>query len=120
MLVALLTVNFAPLHIDAHYSATTPHGRRIVNGLLIASIAIGLGNQDLHPVGKRPFSIDEIAHHAPTFHGDTITCATEIEAVEQVGDELRLGVCTTVTKSDGELVMTLRRTVHSTIESGSA
>ncbi len=115
MLVALLTVNLAPLHIDANYSSKTPHGRRIVNGLFIASIAVGLSNQDFRPDTSRPLKIDAIDHYAPTFYGNTITCASEIKAVDDDGDRATITIRTHVTNEDDQLVMTIDRALSCTI-----
>ena len=110
MLVALLTVNQAPLHIDAAYSKSTPHGKRIVNGLFIASIVIGLSNGDFHPDTSRPLVIDAIDHFAPTFYGNTVYVRTEVKSVDIVADGWLLGVKHVVDNEDRKQVMTVDRT----------
>jgi acyl dehydratase len=40
-----LSGDFNPLHTDAEFAKTTPHGRRIAHGMLSASIASGLAAQ---------------------------------------------------------------------------
>ena len=46
----LLCVNRAPLHIDANYSEKTAQGQRIVNGLFITAIAMGVAHRDFRPI----------------------------------------------------------------------
>jgi acyl dehydratase len=37
-----LSADFNPLHVDAHYAATTPFGGRVAHGLLVLAIASGM------------------------------------------------------------------------------
>lgn len=109
MLVALLTVNLAPLHIDAAYASKTLHGRRIVNGLLIASIAVGLSNQDFAPDTATMLTIDAIDHYTPTFYGNTIYCSSEVRETRGSDGDWVLSVRTSVVNEDDELLMTVDR-----------
>lgn len=111
MLVALLTVNLAPLHIDAAYSAKTPQGRRIVNGLFIASIVVGLSNGDFRPDTSAPLTIDAIDHYAPTYFGNTIYVSTEIREVRRFDGGVEFAVRHRVDNEDGVQVMTMDRTL---------
>ena len=42
-------MNTNPLHIDAHYAAQTQHGQRLVNGLLVFSVAAVMSVRDAGP-----------------------------------------------------------------------
>src|SRR5215468_2270779 len=44
---SLMTMNQNPLHIDEHYAQQTQHGRRLVNGTLIFSLAVGMSVADV-------------------------------------------------------------------------
>lgn len=78
MLFCMLTMNHNPLHIDAHYAAGTQHGRPLVVGTLIFSLAVGMSVPDIsgHAIANLEYS--DIKHLAPTFHGDTVYAQTTI------------------------------------------
>jgi len=42
-------LNAKSLHIDAHYAAQTQHGQRLVNGLLVFSVAVVMSVRDVGP-----------------------------------------------------------------------
>src|SRR5215467_8198889 len=44
---SLMTMNQNPLHIDEHYAEQTQHGRRLVNGTFIFSLAVGMSVADI-------------------------------------------------------------------------
>ena len=46
-LFSLLTLNPQPLHIDAHFSATTEFGQRLFNSLYTLGIMIGMTAYDV-------------------------------------------------------------------------
>ena len=62
---SLMTMNQHPLHIDAHYAASTQHGQRLVNGTLVE-----------YPDGSRPlapftaqrvdYSLARLSHYTAT------------------------------------------------------
>jgi acyl dehydratase len=78
MLFCMLTMNHNPLHIDAHYAAGTQHGRPLVVGTLIFSLAVGMSVPDIsgHAIANLEYS--DIKHLVPTFHGDTVYAQTTI------------------------------------------
>ena len=61
---SLMTMNQNPLHIDEHYAAGTQHGRRLVNGTFIFSLAVGMSVADASQIWntntsgtwRRPFT----------------------------------------------------------------
>jgi len=67
-----LTLNVNPLHIDAHYAAQTQHGKRLVNGVLVFAMAVGLSVRDISLCAIANLEYEEVKHLAPTFHRDTI------------------------------------------------
>jgi len=75
------TLNPAPLHIDADYSATTSFGRPLVNSLLTLGIVVGISVHELtHGTTVANLGFDAITFPAPLFHGDTIHVESEILA----------------------------------------
>ena len=78
MLFCMLTMNHNPLHIDAHYAAGTQHGRPLVVGTLIFSLAVGMSVPDISGHAIANLEYNDIKHLAPTFHGDTMYAQTTI------------------------------------------
>lgn len=79
VLFSCLTLNLAPLHLDAEYSKNTIHGQRLVNSLFILGLVSGISMQDTTQgttLGNLGFQ--EVKFPAPVFHGDTIHVRTEI------------------------------------------
>ena len=74
-----LSGDFTRLHIDAEYCAGTPFRRPIAHGLLVQSIASGLGNQSGAFEGTLQALSDMLIHwRAPVFPGDTIRLELEV------------------------------------------
>ena len=70
-----LTMNGQALHLDADYAAGTDFGERVVNGLYIMSLAVGLTGPD---TAVANLGYDAVDHPAPVFHGDTVRAETTV------------------------------------------
>lgn len=94
-----------PFHTDDEFARLTKFGRRIVPGLLTASLATHIG-------GLLAFLASEMhfRYHQPVFIGETVTCEVEIKEKIQEGRRLRASVrCTkdeTVEVLTGEFIGT--------------
>lgn len=114
MWFSCLTLNSNPLHIDAHYAAQTQHGKRLVNGLLVFSMAAGLSVRDISLRAIANLEYESVKHLAPTFHGDTLYAETTIlDKWESKGKPDR-GVVYVETRASNqrdETVLTFRRKV---------
>jgi acyl dehydratase len=80
VLFCALTLNTAPLHIDAEYAKQTIYGQRLVNSLFILGLVTGITVPDTTQgttLGNLGFK--ETSFPKPVFHGDTIRVRTEIE-----------------------------------------
>lgn len=86
-----------PLHTDDGYAAGTPFGRRIVPGLLTASLATHLG-------GLLAFLASEMRFQflRPVFYGETITAEALVSAISEKG-EVTMSI--RMTNARGELVL---------------
>ena len=79
VLFSVMTLNVAPLHLDAEYSKNSIHGQRLVNSLFLLGFVCGVTVQDTTlgtTLGNLGF--DKITFPKPAFHGDTIHVRTEI------------------------------------------
>jgi acyl dehydratase len=79
VLFSVMTLNLAPLHLDAEYSATTIFGQRLVNSIFTLGLVTGISMQDTTQgttLGNLGFK--ETTFPKPVFHGDTIHVRTEI------------------------------------------
>ena len=111
---SLMTMNQNPIHIDANYAAGTQHGRRLVNGTLIFSIAVGMSVADISGKCIANLEYEFIRHLAPTYHGDTIYAETEILETRLSETKPDRGIVYVETKAfnqHGETVLVFRRRV---------
>jgi acyl dehydratase len=79
VLFCSMTLNLAPLHIDAEYCKDTIFGERLVNSLFILGLVTGITVPDTTQgttLGNLGF--DQVRFPKPVFHGDTIRVRTEI------------------------------------------
>ena len=74
-----LTMNTQPLHIDAHFAASTPFGKPIMNGILTMGLVVGITVPDL-TAGTliANLSYERVSHPRPVFQGDTLYVETEV------------------------------------------
>ncbi|MDH6286457.1 MaoC family dehydratase [Rhodococcus opacus] len=79
LLFSTMTLNLAPLHLDAEYSKNSMWGQRLVNSLFILGLVSGISVPETTQgttLGNLGF--EEIKFPKPVFHGDTIHVRTEI------------------------------------------
>jgi acyl dehydratase len=110
----LLTLNSNPLHFDAHFASQSQHGRCLVNGTLVFSLAVGLSVRDVSENAIANLEYEKILHHAPTFHDDTIYAESEILAVTPSQSKTDRGIVyleTRAVNQKAELVLSFRRRV---------
>ena len=94
-----VTGDFNPFHIDDQFAAQTKFGRRIVPGLLTASLATHIG-------GMLAFLASEMhfRYHQPVFIGETVTC--EVEIIEKIQEGRRIRASVRCTKDEAIEVLT--------------
>lgn len=77
----------APLFIDAEYAKTqSRYGRRIVPGLLTASLGAGMMEDILGPYVVAALEIDALKFLAPVFPGDTLSATIHVVATKPTSD----------------------------------
>jgi acyl dehydratase len=79
VLFTTMTMNPAPLHLDADYAAGTEFGRPLVNSMFTLALVVGLSVPEL-TLGTivAQLGIDEVSFPKPVFPGDTIRVETEV------------------------------------------
>lgn len=79
VLFSTLTLNLAPLHLDAEYSKDTVFGERLVNSLFILGLVCGIPvPETTQGTTVANLGFQEITFPKPVFHGDTIHVRTEV------------------------------------------
>jgi acyl dehydratase len=111
---SLLTMNQHPLHIDAHYAATTQHGRCLVVGTLVFSISVGISVADISGRAIANLGYNEVRHLGPVFAGDTIYASSKIIGKRESATKPDRGIVSVETKAYNqreEAVLSFRREV---------
>ena len=89
------TMNPAPLHIDAHYAATTEFAKPLVNSLLTLGIVVGISVHELtHGTTVANLGFDKVTFPAPLFHGDTIQVESVVVAARPSRSKPDRGIVT--------------------------
>jgi acyl dehydratase len=71
-LFSLMTMNPHPLHTNIEYASKSQHGRILVVGTLVFSLAVGITVPDISGKAIANLEYEFIKHLAPVFIGDTI------------------------------------------------
>ena len=111
---SLMTMNQNPLHIDENYASKTQHGRRLVNGILVFAVAVGMSVPDVSGLAIANLEYESVKHVGPVFHGDTIYARTRVLETRESKSKPDRGVVyveTTGYNQREETVLTLRRRV---------
>jgi len=108
-----VTMNANPMHFNEAYAAGTEFGERLVNGTFVIALAVGMSVVDVSANAIANLGYDEVRHHAPVFHGDTIFAESEVLEKRESGSREHVGIVTTELRAynqDNELVLSLERT----------
>ena len=113
-LFSMITMNHAPLHIDEHYMSSSQFGQRLVNGLFVISLVVGMTVREISGKAIANLEYETIKHLGPTFHGDTIYAETEILEKRESKSKNDRGILYVETRAwnqRDETILTLRRRV---------
>ena len=87
----LMTLNTNPLHFDAAFAAKSQHGQRLVNGLLVIAMVVGMTVRDISENAIANLEYESIRHSGPTFHGDTLVRGNYRAVGDAVADQVGSG-----------------------------
>ncbi|MDG5776482.1 MaoC family dehydratase [Haloarculaceae archaeon H-GB2-1] len=108
-----VSMNLNPMHFNEPYAAETEFGERLVDGPVVISLVVGMSVIDVSMNATANLGYDNIRHHAPVFHGDTIFAETEVVDKRESDSRDHVGIVTTEMRAynqDDDLVLTLERT----------
>jgi acyl dehydratase len=106
----MITGNWAEIHSNTEFAATTPYGQRLVQGSLVLSIS-----QGLFTTGRAVAAfagLDKLRFHRPVFIGDTVT--VECVLLDKKEKDERFGLATwemRISNQVGKLVQSAEYTM---------
>ncbi|GLK45833.1 MULTISPECIES: MaoC family dehydratase [Novosphingobium] len=109
---SLMTMNYHPMHCDAHFAKQSEFGKLLVNSGLSLAIVLGMTVNDVS--GKSPANLGwtDIKLTHPVFAGDTLYAESEVLNVRESASRPTQGIVTTRTRGfnqDGKMVMEFTR-----------
>lgn len=113
-LFSLLTMNHHPVHTNVDYAAKNQHGKILVVGTLVFSIAVGMTVPDISGKAIANLGYEDIKHLNPVFVNDTIYVKTKIldkRESESKSDRGIVYVETIAYNQNGIEVLSFRRNV---------
>ena len=113
-LFSMITMNHAPLHIDEHHMKSSQFGQRLVNGLFVISLIVGMTVREISGKAIANLEYESVKHLGPTFHGDTLYAETEILEKRESKSKSDRGILYVETRGwnqDNKVILTLRRRV---------
>lgn len=111
-LFCLLTLNHHPAHINVEYSKNARHGKILVAGTYVFSLAVGMTVGDISGKAIANLEYSKVVHLAPVFIGDTLRAETEI--LDKKLTKSKVGIMTVRTKTinqDGVNVLIFERKI---------
>lgn len=117
---ALMTMNHHPVHTNQDYASKNQHGRILVVGTLVFSLAVGITVPDVSGRAIANLDYESIRHLAPVFVGDTIYVRTKVLDKRESKSKADRGIVyveSIASNQDGVDVLSFRR--HVLVKKGS-
>lgn len=111
---SLLTMNHHPVHTNADYAEKNQHGKILVVGTLVFSLAVGMTVPDISGKAIANLGYEDVRHLAPTFINDTIYVRSKILDKYESRTKKDRGIVyveTIAYNQNGEDVLSFRRKV---------
>ncbi|MGM0592445.1 MAG: MaoC family dehydratase [Halobacteriota archaeon] len=108
-----VTMNLNPMHFNEAYASQTEFGDRLVNGLVVISLAVGMSVIDVSMNAVANLGYDDVTHHGPVFHGDTIFAESEVLSKRESQSREHVGIVDTELRAynqNDDHVLSLKRT----------
>jgi acyl dehydratase len=106
-------MNLDPMHFNEAYAAETEFGERLVDGTFVIAFAVGMSVIDVSQNATANLGYDDVRHHAPVFHDDTIFAESEVLDKRESDSRDHVGIVTTELRAynqNDDLVLSLERT----------
>lgn len=113
-LFSLLTMNHHPVHTNIDYASKNQHGKVLVVGTLVFSLAVGFTVPDISGKAIANLGYEDVKHLAPVFINDTIYAKTIVLSCTPSETKKDRGVVyveTIAYNQDGLDVISFRRRV---------
>jgi acyl dehydratase len=114
VLFTTMTMNPAPMHLDAEYAAASEFGQVLVNSMFTAALVVGLSVSEL-TLGTiiAQVGMSDVHFPAPVFVGDTIRVESEVVEARESASRPAAGIVVFEHRAFNqrdELVCRMRRT----------
>ena len=109
---SLLTMNYHPMHCDAHFAEKSEFGKLLINSGLTIAIVLGMSVPEVSGKAIANLGIRDLALTAPVFAGDTIYAESEVLDKRPSKSRPGQGIVTVRTrglKQDGTVFMSYER-----------
>ncbi|NPT37729.1 MaoC family dehydratase [Paraburkholderia xenovorans] len=88
-----MTMNPQPLHVDAHFAASTEFGKPLVNSLFTLGLMIGISVcETTLRTTIANLGMTDVTFPAPVFQGDTLHVRTEVLSLRASASRPRAGI----------------------------
>ena len=111
---SLLTMNHHPVHTNLDYAQQNQHGKILVVGTLVFSLAVGMTVPDISGKAIANLDYEEIKHLGPVFINDTLYVRTKILDKRESQSKPDRGIVyveTITSNQNGQDVLSFRRHV---------
>lgn len=113
-LFSLMTMNYHPVHTNIDYASQNQHGKILVVGTLVFSLAVGITVPDISGKAIANLGYDAIKHLNPMFINDTIYVRSKIISKRESNSKTDRGIVyveSIAYNQNGVDVLSFRRSV---------
>ena len=89
---SLMTMNHHPVHTNIDYASQNQHGKILVVGTLVFSLAVGITVPDISGKAIANLGYEDIKHLNPVFINDTIYVRTKVISKRESKSKLDRGI----------------------------